>query len=74
VEDFAMKTGHIGIYVSSKSQKEFVPKICSWLKERDELPTKKTRSRKTRSGSGSKKAPSKKAEAKKEEATASNSS
>jgi polyhydroxyalkanoate synthase len=34
-ENFALNTGHIGIYVSSKSQKEFVPKICSWLKERD---------------------------------------
>jgi polyhydroxyalkanoate synthase len=40
-EDFALNTGHIGIYVSSKSQKEFVPKICSWLKERDEMPAGK---------------------------------
>ena len=53
-EDFAMKTGHIGIYVSSKSQKEFVPKICSWLKERDELPKKKTRARKSTAGAGKK--------------------
>jgi polyhydroxyalkanoate synthase len=37
-EDVNLKTGHIGIYVSSKSQKEFVPKICSWLKERDQVP------------------------------------
>lgn len=36
-EDVNLKTGHIGIYVSSKSQKEFVPKICSWLKERDKI-------------------------------------
>jgi len=31
-----LKTGHIGIYVSSKVQNEFVPKIAVWLKERDE--------------------------------------
>ena len=37
-EDVNLKTGHIGIYVSSKSQKEFVPKICNWLKERDHIP------------------------------------
>lgn len=36
-EDVNLKTGHIGIYVSSKSQKEFVPKICNWLKERDHI-------------------------------------
>ncbi|MCF8109414.1 MAG: class III poly(R)-hydroxyalkanoic acid synthase subunit PhaC [Desulfohalobiaceae bacterium] len=34
-EEVPLKTGHIGIYVSSKSQKEFVPKICQWLKDRD---------------------------------------
>ncbi len=34
-EDLCLKTGHIGIYVSSKTQKEFAPKIISWLKERD---------------------------------------
>ncbi len=28
-------TGHIGIYVSSKCQKGFAPKIVEWLKERD---------------------------------------
>lgn len=33
--DFCLKTGHIGIYVSSKSQKEFVPTISKWLGERD---------------------------------------
>jgi len=36
VEDICLDTGHIGIYVSSKYQKEFVPRIASWLKERDE--------------------------------------
>ena len=34
-EDICLNTGHIGIYVSSKSQKEFVPKIARWLKERE---------------------------------------
>ncbi|MGB8425364.1 MAG: class III poly(R)-hydroxyalkanoic acid synthase subunit PhaC [Desulfobacterales bacterium] len=35
VEDVCLETGHIGIYVSSKYQKEFVPKIAGWLKDRD---------------------------------------
>jgi len=35
-EDVCLETGHIGIYVSSKYQKEFAPKISSWLLERDE--------------------------------------
>ena len=35
-EDICLDTGHIGIYVSSKCQKEFAPKIARWLKERDE--------------------------------------
>lgn len=35
-EDVCLDTGHIGIYVSSKCQKEFAPKIASWLKEREE--------------------------------------
>jgi len=34
-EDVCLDTGHIGIYVSSKCQKEFTPKIARWLKERD---------------------------------------
>ncbi|SDO37617.1 class III poly(R)-hydroxyalkanoic acid synthase subunit PhaC [Desulforhopalus singaporensis] len=34
-EDICLKTGHIGIYVSSKCQKEFVPKIAHWLSQRD---------------------------------------
>jgi polyhydroxyalkanoate synthase len=34
-QDICLDTGHIGIYVSSKTQKEFAPKIFSWLKERD---------------------------------------
>jgi len=36
VEDVCLDTGHIGIYVSSKTQKEFAPKIIQWLKERDD--------------------------------------
>lgn len=34
-EDICLETGHIGIYVSSKSQKAFVPKIEKWLEDRD---------------------------------------
>ncbi len=34
-EDLCLKTGHIGIYVSSRYQKEFAPKIVQWLKERE---------------------------------------
>lgn len=37
-EDICLKTGHIGIYVSSKCQNEFAPKICAWLKMRDQKP------------------------------------
>ncbi|MBF0112097.1 MAG: class III poly(R)-hydroxyalkanoic acid synthase subunit PhaC [Desulfamplus sp.] len=39
-EDICLNTGHIGIYVSSKCQEAFAPKIASWLKERDEEPAK----------------------------------
>jgi polyhydroxyalkanoate synthase len=34
-EDICLRTGHIGIYVSSKSQREFAPKIAAWLAARD---------------------------------------
>ena len=34
-EDVSLDTGHIGIYVSSKCQREFAPKIIRWLRERD---------------------------------------
>jgi polyhydroxyalkanoate synthase len=34
-EDICLETGHIGIYVSSKCQKEFAPKISKWLKDRE---------------------------------------
>jgi polyhydroxyalkanoate synthase len=45
VEDLCLETGHIGIYVSSKYQKEFAPRIMHWLKERDaaEKPKPKVR-------------------------------
>src|SRR5512145_1068445 len=36
-EDICFETGHIGIYVSSKIQKLFAPKIVRWLKERDQV-------------------------------------
>jgi len=35
-EDVRLETGHIGIYVSSKFQKLFAPKIVQWLKARDQ--------------------------------------
>ncbi|MGA2401191.1 MAG: class III poly(R)-hydroxyalkanoic acid synthase subunit PhaC [Syntrophobacteraceae bacterium] len=34
-EDLCLDTGHIGIYVSAKCQKELAPKIARWLLERD---------------------------------------
>jgi polyhydroxyalkanoate synthase len=40
-EDICLNTGHIGIYVSSKCQKEFSPKIAHWLKERDQVQSVK---------------------------------
>jgi polyhydroxyalkanoate synthase len=42
-QDMALDTGHIGIYVSSKCQREFAPKIAGWLKERDGEKEKKPR-------------------------------
>ena len=39
VEDICLETGHIGIYVSSKMQKQFTPKIVKWLSERDKNKT-----------------------------------
>jgi polyhydroxyalkanoate synthase len=50
-EDVCLSTGHIGIYVSSKMQKEFAPRILRWLSERDgEAPGKKTVEKKPRAG------------------------
>ena len=44
-QNYCLETGHIGIYVSSKSQKEFAPKIVEWLKERDYAEEKKQSSK-----------------------------
>jgi polyhydroxyalkanoate synthase subunit PhaC len=38
-ENVCLDTGHIGIYVSGKCQKEFAPKIATWLKDRDAVET-----------------------------------
>ena len=38
-ENVCLDTGHIGIYVSGKCQKEFAPKIAAWLKDRDAVET-----------------------------------
>ena len=46
-QDMALDTGHIGIYVSSKCQREFAPKIAGWLKERDEEQEKKRQKKPT---------------------------
>jgi polyhydroxyalkanoate synthase len=42
-EDICLNTGHIGIYVSSKCQKEFAPKIAGWLADRDRRPAPKAK-------------------------------
>lgn len=42
-ENLCLNTGHIGIYVSSKCQREFAPKIAQWLMERDNQPVKRAR-------------------------------
>lgn len=42
-EDLCLKTGHIGIYVSSKCQSTFAPKITQWLIERDHPPAENSR-------------------------------
>jgi polyhydroxyalkanoate synthase len=39
-EDVCLKTGHIGIYVSSKCQQQFTPKIVQWLADRETKPTR----------------------------------
>jgi polyhydroxyalkanoate synthase len=48
-EDVCLDTGHIGIYVSSKCQREFAPKIAAWLKARD-TDEKKRRPKKSAAG------------------------
>ncbi|HAO21765.1 MAG TPA: class III poly(R)-hydroxyalkanoic acid synthase subunit PhaC [Desulfobacteraceae bacterium] len=51
IEDICLDTGHIGIYVSSKCQREFAPKILQWLKAREDetVAVKKTVRRKATS-------------------------
>ena len=49
-EDICLDTGHIGIYVSSKFQGEFAPKIAGWLKDRDHIPPKRMPRQKTTAG------------------------
>jgi polyhydroxyalkanoate synthase len=39
-ETMVFPTGHIGIFVGSKSQKEVCPKIATWLKPRSILTAK----------------------------------
>jgi polyhydroxyalkanoate synthase len=51
VEDLCLDTGHIGIYVSSKCQKEFAPKIAAWMKARDKKKSKTGRKKATSSTS-----------------------
>jgi polyhydroxyalkanoate synthase len=45
-QDICLDTGHIGIYVSSKAQRAFAPKIASWLKQRDKQPVKRKAAKK----------------------------
>ncbi|MBW2156049.1 MAG: class III poly(R)-hydroxyalkanoic acid synthase subunit PhaC [Deltaproteobacteria bacterium] len=58
-EDICLDTGHIGIYVSSKYQKEFVPRIARWLKERDEDKKKRGKKKATAKKRVAKKTPKK---------------
>jgi polyhydroxyalkanoate synthase len=49
-ENICLETGHIGIYVSSKCQREFAPKIVAWLQAREHpggrtLKTARTRAK-----------------------------
>jgi polyhydroxyalkanoate synthase subunit PhaC len=59
VEDICLDTGHIGIYVSSKYQKEFAPRIARWLKERDEDKKKRGTKKNTAKKRAAKKTPKK---------------
>lgn len=47
-EDLCLETGHIGIYVSSRFQKAFAPKIAQWLLERDRIEARPSRTRASR--------------------------
>jgi polyhydroxyalkanoate synthase len=58
-ENICLDTGHIGIYVSSKCQKEFAPKIAEWLalrqEDQDAVAPEKTVARTGRKKTGKKK-------------------
>ncbi len=58
-EDICLDTGHIGIYVSSKCQKEFAPRIARWLKERDDDKKKRKTKKATPKKRAAKKTPKK---------------
>jgi polyhydroxyalkanoate synthase len=58
-EDICLDTGHIGIYVSSKCQKEFAPRIARWLKERDDDKKKRGTKKATPKKRAAKKTPKK---------------
>jgi len=57
--NICLDTGHIGIYVSSKCQKEFAPRISSWLKEKDEDPKKDAKNKAAAKKRSAKKTPEK---------------
>lgn len=40
-QNVSLPTGHIGIYVSSRAQREFAPRIVRWLQEREPREGKK---------------------------------
>ncbi len=52
-EDICLDTGHIGIYVSSKYQNEFAPKIAAWLWDRDHIAGKRVPRRQSTAGKSS---------------------
>lgn len=64
--DICLNTGHIGIYVSSKCQKEFAPTISKWLKERetDDEPEKTVKKKPASKSKASAAKPPKKTKAK----------
>jgi len=46
--DICLDTDHIGIYVSSKCQQQFTPRIVQWLKQRETVKTPRVRKAKKR--------------------------
>ena len=61
-KDVCLDTGHIGIYVSSKYQNEFVPMISNWLLDRDR-ETEAATSARSEEKAKARRAPRKKASA-----------